>query len=120
MTSSQITHSLTQAFSLVFLHPFDKAIILLSCWRNKTLIKINRKVRIYGVCACALAHSKFDHSRHRRITLLFIIRILNSKYLNDDDVEGERGSKHSHMHTGETPSAFFKQHQHKERERDVR
>ena len=66
--------------------------------------------------ACALAHSKFDHSRHRRITLLLIIRILNSKYLNEDGDEGERGgSKHTHTHTrtytGETPSAFFKQHQ---------
>ena len=66
--------------------------------------------------ACALAHSKFDHSRHRRITLLLIIRILNSKYLNEDGDgdEGEGGgSKHTHIHihTGETPSAFFKQHQ---------
>jgi hypothetical protein len=62
--------------------------------------------------------SKFDHSRQRRITLPFTIRILNPKYLNDDDDEGERRSKHSH--TGETPSAFFKQHQNIERERERR
>ncbi len=61
--------------------------------------------------------SKFDHSRQRRITLPFTIRILNPKYLNDDDDEGERRSKHSH--TGETPSAFFKQHQNIERERET-
>lgn len=59
-------------------------------------------MRIYGIYACALTHSKFDHSRHQRITLLFIIRILNSKYLNDDDDEGERGSKHTHKHTHTT------------------
>ncbi len=68
---------------------------------------------------CALTHSKFDHSRHQRITLLFIIRILNSKYLNTDDDEGERGSKHTHIYTGETPSAFFKQHQERERENNL-
>ncbi len=69
------------------------------------------------MCVCALTHSKFDHSRHQRIILLlFIIRILNSKYLNTDDDEGERGSKHTHIYTGETPSAFFKQHQERERE----
>ena len=43
-----------------------------------------------------LHRSKFDHSRHQRITLLFIIGILNSKYLNDDEDEGEKkGSKHT-------------------------
>jgi len=72
------------------------------------------------VCVCALTHSKFDHSRHQRIILLlFIIRILNSKYLNTDDDEGERGSKHTHIYTGETPSAFFKQHQERKRERTI-
>jgi len=30
--------------------------------------------------------------------------------------ERERRSKHTYMHTGETPSAFFKQHQNKEEE----
>jgi hypothetical protein len=66
---------------------------------QQTFDKNKQKVRIYGICACALTYSKFDHSRHQRITLLFIIRILNSKYLNDDDDEGERGSKHTHKHT---------------------
>ncbi len=32
--------------------------------------------------------SKFDHSRQRRITLPFTIRILNPKYLNDDNDGG--------------------------------
>jgi hypothetical protein len=64
--------------------------------------------------------SKFDHNRQRRITVPFTIRILNPKYLNDDDNEGERERKevNTHSHTGETPSAFFKQHQNTERERD--
>lgn len=63
--------------------------------------------------------SKFDHTRQRWITLPFASRILNPKYLNDGSDEGEgereRRSKHTYGHTGETPSAFFKQHQ-RERE----
>ena len=87
MTTSQITHSCLRFFSLSFfsLSVLDKS----NYWRNKLLIKNKQNTRIYGICACALTHSKFDHSRHRRIILLFIIRILNSKYLNDDDDEGE-------------------------------
>lgn len=65
-----------------------------------TRTKLRRKNKqtpgICGISACALTHSKFDHSRHQRIMRLLIIRILNSKYLND---EGERGSKHTHTHT---------------------
>jgi len=82
------------------------------------LIKNKQKLRIYGICACALIHSKFDHSRHQRITLLFIIRILNSKYLNDDDDEGESGSKHTHKHTHRRDAICLFQTASEERKRE--
>ncbi len=72
------------------------------------------------MCACVLALRNL-------ITVvndgLYFLRILNPKYLNDDDDDEEGGGKRErskHTYTGETPSAFFKQHQSREREREKR
>jgi hypothetical protein len=88
MTTSQITHSL---LLFLFIH-LTKAIILFSCWCNKIFRKNKQNMRIYRVCACVLAlRNLITIVRQRRIIVPFTIRILNPKYLNDDDNERERG-----------------------------
>jgi hypothetical protein len=78
MTSSQITHSLM----LFFFIRSTKQLFFLVAGATKFDKKNKQNMRIYAVCACVLALRNL-------ITVvidgLYFPRILNPKYLNDDD-----------------------------------